>query len=111
MDTSSIIWSKSIKYIASNSSIIPTSGDIYEIMRDDPDKKYLTIIYVGKAEDLRKRYSDHLSEYEENPCIKRNLKNNECYFRYAVVSREEDRQDLEEQLLKEGNFECNVQGQ
>jgi len=110
MDSSQIVWSRNIRYFGSNSARIPTSGGVYEILRNDGKVGYLTIIYVGKAEDLRKRYSDHLSE-EENPCIKRNLINNECYFRYVLLFREEDRQNLEEQLLGKAKYECNVQEQ
>ncbi len=111
MDTSQINWSNEIRYSESNSVIIPTSAGIYKILRNSGEAGKRTRVYVGKADNLNTRYNDHLSEYEQNLCIKRNLKNYECYFRYALVSREEDRQNYEAQLLREGTYECNVQGQ
>lgn len=111
MDTSQINWSDNIRYSTLNAAIIPTSAGIYKILRNDGEAGKKTRVYVGKADNLNTRYNNHLSEYEENFCIKRNLKNYECYFRYALVSREEDRQNYEEQLLMEGKYECNVQGQ
>lgn len=104
-------WSGDIRYIESNSSRITTSGGVYKILRNDGKEGYLTNVYVGKAEDLNSRYLDHLSANEENSCIKNNLNNNECYFRYTILSREEDRQNLEVKLLREGKYQCNVQGQ
>jgi len=111
MDISQIAWSNDIRYVGSNSAMIPTSAGIYKILKNDRQDGKYTRVYVGKADNLNTRYNDHLSEFEENLCIKRNLKNYECYFRYALISREEDRQDLEQRLLREGNYECNVQGQ
>jgi len=111
MDNSQIIWSNDIRYIELNSAIIPTSGGIYKILKNDRVNRRYTRVYVGKAENLQSRYNNHLSEYEENFCIRRNLKNEICYFRYALLSREEDRQNLEKQLLKEGTYQCNLQGQ
>src|SRR3989338_5554792 len=108
MDNDQINCSGDIRYLESNSEKIPESGGVYKILRNDGKQNKLTRIYVGKAEDLKSRYLDHLSSNEENSCIKNNLNNNDCYFRYTLLSREEDRQYLEEKLLGEGKCICNV---
>lgn len=111
MDIDSIEWEDDVRYIDSNSEEIPDKAGIYKILRDDGEKGKYTRVYVGKTESLKQRYGEHLSENEINLCIKKNLKNSVCYFRYAIVSKEEDRQDLEDALLKNGKYECNMQGQ
>ena len=111
MDNKQIKWSGDIRYVESNSEKILESGGVYKILRNDGKQNKFTRIYVGKAEDLKSRYLNHLSASEENSCIKNNLNNNECYFRYTVLSREVDRQNLEVELLRKGKYECNMQGQ
>lgn len=106
-----IKWSGNTRYLESNSSNIPAFGGVYLILRNDGKEGYLTNVYVGKAENLKSRYLDHLSVNEENSCIKNNLNNYECYFRYTILTREEDRQNLENRLLGIGKYQCNVQGQ
>ena len=111
MDNNKIKWSGNIKYDESYSSTIPTFGGVYLILRNDGKVGYLTNVYVGKAENLNSRYLDHLSANEGNSCIKNNLDNYECYFRYTILTREEDRQNLENRLLSVGKYQCNLQGQ
>ena len=111
MVTDQIVWSDDIRYIDSNSERISTSGGVYMILRNDGVKGYLSNVYAGKAKNLRDRFLEHLSDEEKNTCIKNNLKNKECYFRYTVIYNEVGRQELEDQLLRNGKYECNVQGQ
>lgn len=111
MDTSKISWSDDVRYVEMNSAKVPTLGGVYKILRNDGENGKYTRIYVGKTDNLNTRYNEHLSDNEKNLCIKKNLKNNKCYFRYVIIPREQDRNDLEQQLLEEGKYECNVQGQ
>jgi excinuclease UvrABC nuclease subunit len=65
------------------------------------------IIYVGQAEDLRKRSVDHLVDTEPNECLKKHLKEIKWDFRYALLSLEADRQDAEQALYDKYKPECN----
>jgi len=100
-------WSTSFRYTAGNSFKVPESGGIYKVLRDDGEKGKMTRVYVGRAFPLRKRYLEHLSPNEQNACLKRNLANEDCYFKYALLSGEDNRIAAESHLLEEGTYECN----
>lgn len=111
MSCTNLRWSSNIRYISVNSGRIPENGGVYKVLRDDGEEGKLARVYVGKAIDLRAQYTRHLSDYEENTCLRRNLNNEECYFKYALLSGEENRQNAETHLLNTGKYECNAQGQ
>lgn len=111
MSCTDLKWSGDIKYLSSNSHLIPESGGMYKVLRDDRVEGKFSRVYVGKANDLRSQYDRHLSDQEENNCLKRNIKTQECYFRYALLAGEENRQRAESHLLETGKYECNVLGQ
>jgi excinuclease UvrABC nuclease subunit len=65
--------------------------------------------YVGQADDLRARLLKHISASEENSCIKKKVSQGKCEFRFAYVSRAEDRNSIERALYD--HFDkpvCNV---
>lgn len=102
-------WSNNLRYSSSNSQLIPQSGGVYEVLRNDNRPGLLTNVYVGKADDLNARYLQHLSDTETNQCLRENIRNNECYFRYALVATESDRVNIEGNLLQTFTWECNTQ--
>lgn len=79
-------WSGDIKYISLNSEDIPESGGVYKILRNDGRAGELIRVYVGKAANLRSQFNFHLSDSEENECIRRNLRNYQCYFRKIWIA-------------------------
>jgi len=111
MSCTNLSWSYDIRYISSNAEKIPESGGIYKVLKDEGKSSEYTRVYIGKAANLRSQFSFHLSGNEENECLKRNIQNNQCYFRYALLEGENNRQDAESHLLKIGKYECNMQGQ
>jgi len=111
MSCTNLKWSGDIRYLRLNSYRIPESGGLYKVLRNDGEKGKLTRVYVGKAINLRSQYERHFSDYEENVCLKNNIRNKECYFRYSLLAGEDNRQEAESHLLKTGKYECNVQGQ
>ncbi len=111
MTDQNLNWNDSVRYISSNASDIPESGGLYKVLRDDGEEGKLTRVYVGKAANLRSQFNYHLSDSEENECLKKNLRNKTCYFKYALLSGEENRQNAEADLLSKGTYECNIQGQ
>lgn len=107
MSCQNLKWSNSFRYKIANSGMVPENGGVYKVLRDDGEEGKMTRVYVGRALDLRKRYLEHLSSDEQNTCLKRNLANEVCYFKYALLSGEDNRIAAESHLLKDGSYECN----
>jgi len=90
-------WSKFIGY---------EDSGVYEyfVRLKSGDKN---LIYVGEADDLRKRSQEHLSVKEPNECLKKNLKEYKWDFRYAILASKADRQDAEQALYDKYKPKCN----
>jgi len=100
-------WSAFIGYEKWNSEKVPNSKGVYEwFVRLEKDGR--TIIYVGEADDLRKRSQEHLAESEKNKCLKENLKKYAWDFRYVLVLLKADRQDAELALYNKHKPKCNT---
>jgi predicted GIY-YIG superfamily endonuclease len=79
---------------------------VYRLMYYDTTKKEYYIYYVGQASDLNKRLSEHLSDTEKNACCKKRLKDYDCYFRAAAISKQSDRDGAEVALYNEYKPSC-----
>ena len=100
-------WSAIHLYTPSNvKTYAPISAGVYRLSYKSDDK--LTVFYVGQADNIDKRLRDHLSDEEPNDCIQRKLKNYTCYFRFARVTRQEDRDCAERALYDHYELECNT---
>ena len=75
-------------------NLAPESEGVYLLGDEDQD-----VIYVGMAENLRDRLSQHPDS--DNPCLQRK---NIRYFAFEVTSSSEGR---EEELIEEYDPECN----
>lgn len=64
-------------------------------------------LYVGKTKSLETRLLEHLSDDEDNECLKGRVGNYELYFRYCYVNDAEDRTNIEHTLYKKYFPECN----
>jgi excinuclease UvrABC nuclease subunit len=104
--TISINWSKISKYLETDANLIPMESGIYEILVLQTDGKYARR-YVGIAEDLRKRFIEHLSKLEENENIKDGLHNYICGFDYALADSELVRKDAELGLFNKYQYGWN----
>ena len=80
-------------------------GGIYMISVRLKNKKY-SPIYIGKTRNLETRLLEHLSDDEENGCIKNNIKY-ALSFRYCYVNNEYDRKNIEHTLYNRYTPECN----
>ncbi len=69
------------------------------------DDKYY-VYYVGQADDLNNRLSQHLSGNETNKCCQKYLDNYTCYFRAAAISRQADRDRAEVALYNKFEPTC-----
>lgn len=68
------------------------------------EKRY--VYYVGQAEDLKLRLSQHLSGSEQNTCCADYVDKSKCYFKAAAVSKQEDRDAVEVALYNKFKPKC-----
>ena len=83
-------------------AVIPHQPGCYQFL----DEKE-TVIYVGKAKDLKKRVTSYFNKYHEHPKT-RVLVRNIHKIKYIVVNTEEDTFLLENNLIKELRPRYNV---
>ncbi len=88
-----------LKGIVSN---LPESPGIYQYLNDEG-----TIIYVGKAKNLKRRVSSYFHK-DNQPIKTRTLVSKICDIRYIVVRSEEDALLLENNLIKKYKPRYNV---
>lgn len=74
----------------------PNSEGVYLLSENASESG---IVYVGRADDLNQRLSQHPDQ--NNPCLQRK---NLGYFAYEITNNSEDR---EQELINEHNPECN----
>lgn len=90
------------EHIANILAVLPESPGVYQYF----DKEG-TIIYVGKAKNLKRRVSSYFNKIHDS--AKTNvLVRNICDIRYIVVKTEEDALHLENSLIKENKPRYNV---
>lgn len=83
----------------------PTSAGVYLLWVKYKSGQW-ECFYIGQASNLEDRLLDHLSDEEENNCIKENVKYRSG-FHYAKVGRESDRDGIEKYLYDHYSPECN----
>ena len=101
-----INWSEFTSWKEGKTAKIPEKPGVYEFyvgLKSGGKRR----IYVGKADDLRKAYLDHLRDDEPNECLKNHLKKHVWYYRYAIITIKADREDAELGLYRKYTYECN----
>jgi len=100
-------WSALIGYETWDSNKAPEQSGVYEyfIRLQGGGTR---IVYVGEADDIRQRSQEHLSEGEQNKCLKEKLEKIKWDFRYALLSLKAERQDAEQALYDKYKPECNL---
>ena len=63
--------------------------------------------YAGQAKNIKQRLLDHLSDSEENECIKEKVSKYVCGFEYAIISKQDDRDGAEKYLYDHYKPKCN----
>lgn len=109
MESWVLTWTKLAPLSGQSISNLPagTSG-VYRLSYKADDGNYY-VFYVGKAEDIKARLTEHSSTSEQNVCIKNYRASKLCYFRYAIVSKDYIRAAAERQMYKHYQPECNTQ--
>jgi len=101
-----LVWSPLRKLAEGNLSLVPTSPGVYRLSFLANDEK-IYVFYVGKTENLQQRLLEHLYGRDENICISRMINDATCYFRYALVNREDVRNGAERALYIHYKPQCN----
>ncbi len=84
----------------------PTSAGVYKLAYPNADN--LIVFYIGQADNLDTRLKEHLSDSEQNQCIKQKLARGDCQFTYAVVPNKNDRDGAERALYDYFKPVCNL---
>jgi len=66
-------------------------------------------IYVGQASDLASRLSTHLQS-SDNACVRGYVSRYQCFFRLALLSKQQERDGAERALYLRHNHHCNDPG-
>ncbi len=101
-----INWNGVISYKEENINRIPESPGVYEILTKNDNGKW-DRRYVGSCDDFRRRFTEHLSDEEENENIRNGLKEYTCGFDYAVIENEDDYLDAEQGLYDKHEYGWN----
>lgn len=99
-------WTNLKELTVTGISNIRTISGVYRLSYLDPNDQKYHVYYVGQAENLKGRLTDHLSGNEVNPCCSRHLQSYNCYFKAAAVSRKADRDGAEAALYNHFNPTC-----
>lgn len=85
---------------------VPEKSGVYKLSVELKNGK-LKPFYVGQALDLNDRLNEHLSNSEENDCIKDNVSKYDCHFKFAPLSLQKNRDGAEKALYIRYKPECN----
>jgi len=99
-------WTERISLTQSGVNRIKAVAGVYRLINySRADDKYY-VYYVGQADDLNNRLSQHLSGNETNECCQKYLNNYTCYFRAAAISGQADRDGAEVALYNHFKPSC-----
>jgi excinuclease UvrABC nuclease subunit len=85
--------------------IAPTSTGVYALWVKYKEKGWVCF-YVGKANNIESRLLDHLSNDEDNECIKEDVKYR-CAFCWIEITTADERSGAEKYLYDTIKPECN----
>lgn len=102
-----VYWEGVRKYLEENSEHIPEGAGVYEILAKKKGKNEYMRRYVGQAADLRTRYSEHLSDEEENEDIYNGVREYVCGFSCALIELKANREDAEQALYDKYRHQWN----
>jgi len=103
-------WSGRHEYTEENvRTYAPVSAGVYRLIFYKNGDSYI-VFYIGKSDDsIERRLLEHLSTSEENTCIKNNLRDYTCFFRFISIATQAERDRLEKQQINEYKPSCNSQ--
>lgn len=105
MENWTLSWSKLAPFDPTNVNILDSSIEgVYRISKQEGDKIF--VFYVGKGK-IKDRLLKHLSESEDNDCLRATIKSHTCFFKYSIITREDVRKAAERKMYKVYQPSCN----
>lgn len=102
-----LVWNGYYRYNEQNvSQFVPAQAGVY-VLAVQLQGGNLRVFYVGQARDLRERLYAHLQSAEQNSCIGECVGRYFCSFKFALLSRQEDRDATERALYLHYRPVCN----
>ncbi len=99
-------WSDMYSYTEENvRKYAPPTAGVYRLSYKKDSSYY--VFYVGQTNNIERRLFEHLSSSETDPCIKRHLRDYNCFFRFIEISSLEERKRVEREQIKKYNPSCN----
>ncbi|HDZ38474.1 MAG TPA: hypothetical protein ENH62_09355 [Marinobacter sp.] len=99
-------WSNRYSYTEANvNKYAPTSGGVYRLIYKSEEK--YCVFYVGQSNNLERRLLEHLSPSEADACIKKHLRDYDCFFRFIEVSSAAGRDRIEKEEIEKYSPRCN----
>lgn len=89
-------WSNVMELNEQNVKLVSDQPGIYRLSHQDGEDRLFH--YVGQAINLKNRIMQHLPSAEKNSCCNNILRTADCYFRYAVIENQSDRDAAEAAL-------------
>jgi len=102
-----ITWSTQIEYTDEKKGEIPKEEGVYEIQGYVANRNEYTRRYVGRTDDLQRRFGEHLLNNEPNEKLKKFLNEKKAYFRYTKTENESMSKDIENGLYDIYRHTCN----
>jgi len=99
-------WSNRYSYTEENvQKHAPLTAGVYRLIYKSDDDYY--VFYVGQSNNLNRRLLEHLSSSETDSCIKRHLRDYNCFFRFIEISSQDERNRVEREQIEKYNPNCN----
>lgn len=99
-------WSNLYSYTEQNvKKYAPPIGGVYRLSCKKNGKYY--VFYVGQSNNLERRLLEHLSPSETDSCIKRHLRDYDCFFRFIEISSLDERNRVERDQIDKYDPPCN----
>ena len=100
-----IKWTGLITLNTNEVEKISEVSGVYRLSYLNNSKEYI-VYYVGQADNLKERLKQHLLSSEINTCCINKLKQYNCFFRAAAISRQSDRDGAEVSLYNHFKPTC-----
>lgn len=106
MEEWTLNWTR-LTPIEDASSMPNNLSGVYRLSYKHEDGNYY-VFYVGQAEDIKTRLSQHKGSSETNPRLKAYLDTKKCFFKYAQITNKDVRNAIEKQAYKYYQPEANA---
>ncbi|NLI74323.1 MAG: hypothetical protein GX369_06105 [Euryarchaeota archaeon] len=104
---SNMEWSGSFELDRLDISNLPDEAEgVYRISRFKSLSESPIIIYIDQGK-LKDRLMHHISEDEENVCIRHVLSKRKCWFDYCIISTESEREQVKKDEINILDPSCN----